>query len=415
MRFMQNKFGLKDFVVVVLIVIVGVLSVLAMMQDDRRWEQSQKIEAKIGSLEQQLARLETKIDEGVSVSGILPGGMIQGTGGVANHGSTQVAVDDLMSIPLTVHRFPKPSFASDPRNNEDYKVGGSFTEIFEAQPAKVTPVLGEDTYGRRVQDLVCESLGDFNPATLEFEGLLAESWIYDPNGMWLRVKLRDNIRFSDGVDITSEDVRWSFHDYINNPELETESVRSIMTNLDRIEVLSDRVFEIHFVEPDAFNLQMALGFYILPKHFYSQFSPKQINQATGLTMGSGPYKFAQLDPDDQWSPGKAVVLVRNEQYWGSKPAIAERRFYTINDETARLTAFKNGEGDMVLPSSSQYVEMVSDPEWEEKAYSLKWLNMRSGYSFVAWQCGPRGGDGKLTPFHDKRVRQAMTLNLDREL
>ncbi|VAX39903.1 Oligopeptide ABC transporter, periplasmic oligopeptide-binding protein OppA (TC 3.A.1.5.1), partial [hydrothermal vent metagenome] len=44
--------------------------------------------------------------------------------------------------------------------------------------------------------------------------------------------------------------------------------------------------------------------------------------------------------------------------------------------------------------------------------AMKWINMRSGYSFIAWQCGER--NGKLTPFHDKRVRQAMTYLLDRE-
>ena len=43
--------------------------------------------------------------------------------------------------------------------------------------------------------------------------------------------------------------------------------------------------------------------------------------------------------------------------------------------------------------------------------------MRSGKSALIWNCGPRGGQGgggKLTPFHDKRVRQAMTMLLDRE-
>jgi len=39
--------------------------------------------------------------------------------------------------------------------------------------------------------------------------------------------------------------------------------------------------------------------------------------------------------------------------------------------------------------------------------------MRSGYSFIAWQCGKRKGE-RLTPFHDKRVRQAMTMLLNRE-
>ena len=39
--------------------------------------------------------------------------------------------------------------------------------------------------------------------------------------------------------------------------------------------------------------------------------------------------------------------------------------------------------------------------------------MRCGYSFIAWQCGPRAGKS-LTPFAYKRVRRAMTMLLDRE-
>ncbi|MAO19889.1 MAG: hypothetical protein CMJ35_13710 [Phycisphaerae bacterium] len=401
---MQNKFGLKDFVLLVLVIIVMVFSVLAMRQDDRRWEQNETLVAKIDSIEQQLARLEGKLESGIIVSN-----------SAGSNGSSSGAERDeswVRDPNVEVVWFDMPGFASDPRQNDDYRVGGTFQETFEAQPAKLTPVLGEDVYGRRVQDQVCETLADYDPVTLELRGWLAEAWQYDPNGYWVRVKIRDIARFSDGEPVTAEDVRWSFHDYINNPELETESLRSILTQIEKVEVISDKVVEIQFNKPDAYNLQSALGFYILPKHFYEQFTPTQINQATALTMGSGPFKFANLNPDNQWTPGETVVLVRNEQYWGVKPAISEMRFNVIQEDVPKLTAFTNGETDMINPSAPQYLEMTERADWEEKAHSLKWLNMRSGYLFIGWQCGPR--DGKLTPFHDKRVRQAMTLNLDRE-
>lgn len=401
---MQNKFGMKDFVLLVLVVIVMVLSVLAMRQDDRRWEQNETLVAKIDSVEQQLARLETKLESGVVLSGASASGPM--SPGAPRDASW------VKDPSAEVDWFDMPVFASDPRGDEDYRIGGTFIETFEAQPRKLTPILGEDVYGRRVQDQVCERLGEYNPVTLEMEGWLAEAWQYDPEGYWVRVKIRDAARFSDGMPVTAEDVRWTFHDYINNPELETESIRSIMSQIDRVEVVSDRVVDFFFKYPDAYNLQSALGFYILPKHFYEQFTPTQINQATALTMGSGPYKFEVMDVNNQWTPGEDAVLVRNEQYWGVKPAIAEMRYNTINEEVPRLTAFTNGETNMILPTSPQYVEKVQEPGWDERAHSLKWVNMRSGYGFIGWQCGPR--DGKLTPFHDKRVRLAMTLNLDRE-
>ena len=403
---MQNKFGLKDFVLMLLVSISIVFSILVMIQDDRGWKQNEALSDKIGTIEQLVSRLDSKLESGISING-------SSNGNNSNNGTNARDESWVKEQGVPVSWFDSFGFANDPRNKPDYTMGGTFKETFEAQPSKLTPVLGEDVYARRIDDQVCETLADFNPETLELDGLLAHAWQYDPEGYWIRVKLRDNARFSDGMPITAEDVRWSFHDYINNPQLETESLRSIMTKLDRIEVVSEKIVDIFFTEPDAYNLQMGLSFYILPKHFYSQFTTAQINQATALTMGSGPFKFESLDPEDQWTPGSDIVLVRNEQYWGPKPALASMRFDVITEDVSKLTSFVNGETHMIRPSSPQFVDKAAQPGWDDSAYSLKWVNMRSGYSFIGWQCGPR--NGKLTPFHDKRVRQAMTLILDRKL
>ncbi len=400
---MQNKFGLKDFVLLVLVSIIGVFVLMSMRQDDRRWKQNESLMNKVGSIEQQIARLEAKLESGVVVSGQRGGG-----------GSAAQSRDDSWAVAGVPVEWQEPwSFANDPRDQVGYRLGGSFTEVFEAQPSKLTPVLAEDVYGRRIGDQVCESLATWDAESLMMRGQLAEAWQQDPKGLWVRVKIRDNARFSDGEPVTAEDVRWTFHDYINNPELETESLRSIMTQIDRVEVISDKVCDIHFKALDAYNLQSALMFYILPKHFYTRFTPSQINQSTGLIMGSGAFKIENLDPDDQWSPGEVVTLVRNEQYWGPKPAVEKLRYYTIDNDIARLVAYQNGETDMILPSSPQFAEKEREPGFEDDTYMLKWVNMRSGYSFIGWQCGPR--NGTLTPFADKRVRQAMTMLLDRDL
>jgi peptide/nickel transport system substrate-binding protein len=69
------------------------------------------------------------------------------------------------------------------------------------------------------------------------------------------------------------------------------------------------------------------------------------------------------------------------------------------------------EGDMITPSSPQFVKKTKEPGWDEANQSLRWVNMRSGYSIIAWNQGKNAG--RQTPFNDKRVRQAMTLCLDR--
>lgn len=406
---MQNKFGLKDFVLMLLVVVVGVLTYMNMKQGDRQWQQNKDLASKVGTVEQQLAKLERNLQSG-SFS------VVAGASGEVGGNAPGLAARDeswAREGGAPVLWFDRPKLATEPYDMPGYQLGGEFTEIFEAQPVKLTPVLAEDTYARRVDDMVCDTLADYDVDGQRLEGTLAEAWQYDPEGYWLRVKLRDHITFSDGVEITGEDVRWSLMDYVNNPELETEALRSVMTSIKNVEVLSDKVVEFTFNQPDAYNLQSALGFYILPKHFYSKFTPSQINQSTSLAMGSGPYKFENLDVDNQWTPGKDIVLVRNEQYWGPKPALASMRYRTITEDIARLTEFRNGNASMIRPSSPQFAQVSREQGFDEFAYALKWVNMRSGYGFIAWQCGPR--NGKLTPFHDKRVRLAMTMILDRQL
>jgi peptide/nickel transport system substrate-binding protein len=404
---MQNKFGLKDFVLLVLVVLIGISIWLNMRQEDRRFVKVHNIESRITGLEQQLARLDRRLEEGVVAVGVA-GPAADGSG------SGAAARDESWARPggVPISWFPRPSFATDPRDKEGFAYGGEFAEIFEAQPVKITAILAEDTYGRRIADVVCESLADWDPKELTLKGTLAEAWQYDPEGFWLRVKLRPNLRFSDGEPLTAEDVRWTFHEYIMNPELETESLRSLFSTIEKVEVLAPDVLEYTFREPSAFHLQAAMGFYVLPKHFYSRFTPSQINQSTGLLMGSGPFQVRNLNPNNQWTPGTDVVLVRNEQYWGVRPALDQMRFKAINDEQARLVAYRNKDGSMIMPSSPQFVQVTREPGWDERNYSLNWMNMRSGYAFIGWQCGPR--NGRPTPFHDKRVRQAMTMLLDRE-
>jgi peptide/nickel transport system substrate-binding protein len=409
---MQNKFGLKDFILLMLVLGIGISLWLNMYQEDRRFIRVRHIEHRLLSIEQQMARLDRRLEEGV-VAMPVAGGASQGT---QARGSQAAGRDESWARPggVPIRWFDRPTFATDPRENESFRYGGEFTEIFEAQPSKITPILAEDTYGRRVGDMVVESAAAYDPHTLQLTGWLAEAWQYDPEGYWLRVKLRPNLRFSDGVPLTAEDVRWTFHEYIMNPELETESLRSTLDRFDRVEVLSDLVYEFHFKEPSAYHLAYALGLSVLPSHFYSRsrFTPSQLNQATGLLMGSGPFALRDLDPNNQWTPGQDVVLVRNESYWGPRPPLDGFRFKAISDELARLVAYRNQEGHMITPSAPQFEQVTREPGWDENTHSLKWLNMRCGYGFIAWQAGER--NGRLTPFHDRRVRLAMTHMLDRE-
>ena len=405
---MQNRFGIKDFVfLVVLLATLGSVW-LSMVQKTRIELAQQGMSAKLADIEQQVAQVNRKLESGAGV-----------TRG-ATAASAAVTTDQTWARPgVKVEHWAAPHCAIDPTTIPGFGSGGEFTELFEAQPAKLTPYISSDVYSTRVLDRVCESLSSFDPKTLRLVGALADGWQIDPDGLWIRAHINPRARFSDGTPVTSEDIRWTYMDFINNPLIEAERTRSTQDNLKEVKVVDGLTVDFIFKEAFFTNILIALGDPILPKHYYAKFEPSQINQGTGMTMGSGPFRLSKLpsgpeELSNQWTPGEDVVLVRNEQYWAEKPALERLRFKSIKDDLGRLVAYRNGEGSMMLPTSPQYNKVLKEEsEFEKSNYALKWTNMRCGYSFIAWQCGPRSGKN-LTPFADKRVRQAMTMLLDRE-
>lgn len=417
---MQNNFGFKDLIVIVLILGLFVSVWLAIHQVDRQWGGVKEANARLESLEQQIVRLEQQVRQRpVVVAPQAPTG--EGPAGVDSTQTPGVARSHAWARPIDVPVIVSEpwDFTTNPYDDPNVVVGGEFHEIYEAQPPKLTPYTYADVYGRRVVEMVTESLGTFDPKTLRMRGLLAEAWQYDPGGMWLRVKIRDEARYSDGAPVLAEDVRWTYHDLLFNPLIEAERFRSVYNAIDRVEVIGDpatsKIVEFAFKSPRFDNLEQAFGFRILPKHIYERWveSPTRFNQSTSLTVGSGPFRFAVVDPDNQWTPGNDIVLVRNEQYWGPRPPLGSYRISVIRDYASKLINFNNGTGDMMRPNSEQFVSQRRDPRFLERADARMWFNMRGGYSFIAWQCGLRNGQ-RLTPFHDKRVRQAMTMLLDRD-
>jgi len=406
---MQNRFTFKDFVVIGLLLVAVFLVIGSITQSDRSFQQLQELGRKVGELERRIRDLA-----------LAPASAPQ-TGATAPANVVAARDESWARAGVPIEWQPEASFPTDPRTVPGFREGGEFIEVFEAQPKKIVPYLYADVYGLRVLDRVCESLAEYDPFTMKLTGALADAWQKDPDGLWIRVHINPAATFSDGAPVTAEDVRWTYMDFVMNPSIDADRARSIFADvLEGVTVIDDRTVEFAFKKALFTNAQSAMGNPILPKHYFSQFEPGQINQGTGLLMGSGPFRLAQIpegpsDLGSQWAPPADIALVRNERWWRGRAPLAAYRFKVITNELARLVEYRNGLASMILPTAPQFNEVLrTDKSFEESNYALKWVNMRSGYSFIAWQTGPRGETGRVPPFHDKRVRQAMTLLLDRE-
>jgi peptide/nickel transport system substrate-binding protein len=166
-----------------------------------------------------------------------------------------------------------------------------------------------------------------------------------------------------------------------------------------------------FKEPYYMAFEAVGGTQVMSKKFYSKYTAEQFNESTGLLLGSGPYRLQ--DPTN-WrpEPGKPIVLVRNERYWG-EPGGPNRLVWRIIDlPAARMTALRNGEIDVYyMPNPDQFDAIKADPALSARVNLFSINTLNGGYYFIGWN---EKRAGKPTPFADVRVRRAMTMLIDRD-
>jgi peptide/nickel transport system substrate-binding protein len=427
---MENRFGVKDFILFALLVVLIGVVLLAMQQYDRQWAEVQKIKGRLDDQGQNLRAIQRALARGISVhSGPTTGASASASDyGEQHYPSTNPAYygkDD---------PFARQKAA---RANPDFAEGDWLVDTSEGGIAKLTPFISADLYADRIQSLIFDSLVGLDPMTLEWQPGLATSWKIEDNvaayekfvaeqktaghsadevakdpklpvPITMTYTVRHDARFSDGSPLTADDVVWTFN-WIFNEKVAAPRDRGSLDRVKSVEKQDDDRVVIKFKEPYYDVIATTGSVYILSKKFYEHYTPEQYNQSVGLVMGSGPYR---METPDGWKAGDGqVVLVRNEHFWGVPPAFDRIIYKEMSNDVARQTAFRNGEIDVLESRALQFDAMVKDKTLMARSQAVNVLSLNGGYSFVAWQ---QKRNGKPTIFADKRVRRAMTMLVDRE-
>jgi peptide/nickel transport system substrate-binding protein len=391
---MENRFGVKDFFLFAFVAVLIVLVVLAMKQFDRQYQEVLLIKNKTNELTSDVVDLRRRIGSG----GFVP----------ANRGSTgqgsgagQPAARDMDVFKYLVKAEARPDFAR----------GDWFVDNFGTKVGKLTPLLATDVYQRWVEYLVIESLAVRDPYTLKYVPRVAWKWDLSEDGLEMVFHLRDDVVFSDGKPLTADDVVFTF-DFIRNPAVDASRSRAYLTMLKEVLKVDDYTVKFTFTEPYYLNFDTISGTGILAKHFYSKYAPNDFNQLVGLMFGSGPYR---LESPDGWAPGKPIVLIRNERYWGVPATFNRMRFAEIQEESAQMVMYGNREFDSIFCTADMFDKLKADQRIMQFSNAFEYPSPYRGYSYIGWNQARRGsGRPEPTHFADKRVRQAMTMLIDRE-
>lgn len=213
-----------------------------------------------------------------------------------------------------------------------------------------------------------------------------------PDKLTFTFKIRQGVKFHNGADMTSEDVKWTFEQFAFGAESPWKGDYAF---IDSLEAPDATTFVVHNKFPFAdFNQGMTFknGGYILNQAF--QESP----EAEQKLMGTGPYLF------EEYTPPTVTRYRRNPEYWG-KPL-------GYFDEVERLgTADKE---KMLADFVARQVHLTYwfTPEERDRivqqrpdALLFEWTQA-AGHNFYMRNDQP--------PFNDVRVRRAMSMSINRQ-
>lgn len=382
---MDSRFTFKDFVFVVLfVVVIGAVAWAA-------WQfsyQEKRLNDVLGAL--------TAIQNDLKT-----GAITHGTGSRAGPTTNSAAGRIRRKNPdgsIYVYYPDPPLTPRDPTQLPDYATGDWLVQNLDTEPKLITPLIETDYSGQLAQAPVLESLLAPNLETFELEPVLAESYEQSGDGLTIRFKLRPNILFSDGQPLTADDVVFTYNT-IMNPGVNAAPLRSYFGNVKSCAKIDNRTIEFKLSEPYFLALDFIGGMTIIPEHVYKFSNGDEYNHRNAVLVGTGPYKV------DKWDRGQQLVMVRNDKYWGERGTFDRLVFRFITNEQAALQAFQNEEIDVFEPDGDQYAKFTADPDFMKKFKAYKYLRVNSGYGFIGYNL-------KHAMFKDKETRRALGMLID---
>ena len=258
------------------------------------------------------------------------------------------------------------------------------------------PVVSDGVYDNYVVSLVFEGLIS-NDAEGQYIPSLAESWELSDDKLTYTFTLKDGITFSDGSNLTADDVAFTYNTI---KEADYAGPRSAVgAAIDTVTVVDDKTIAFKMVKASPANIAN-FTYGIMSKEYYAHSSFEELTQKNPTPMGTGKFVLA----DGGYAPKQYVKLTKNENYWDAEnaPKIDGVTLSEVSEDTV-LSALQAGEIDMCQPAAK--AENVESIESMSNAHLVSYLG--NGYTFMCFNT-------TRPTLAQTEVRQALMYALDRK-
>ena len=293
-----------------------------------------------------------------------------------------VAGETVVGDPTPTDRGPEPS------GTLDYAWHTAFSPRW-FDPAVNTSSVSQFATQYILHDALVKSMPDrpFFPS-------LAQEYTVAEDFTAVNFKLREGLTFHDGSPLTTEDVKFSFENY-------SGTAADVLQGLTKeIEIISDTELTFHFTEP-FLDFMLLYGStatgagWIVPSDYYTEVGAEGFLEAP---VGAGPFRFVENQDNVK------IVYEAFEDYWRKNPGVQTLNFNAITDPATRFAGLSTGELDLANVMTSDLLQtVIDDPNVE--------LVPTTAIPFWIEFIGYTDPD---SPFNDRRVREAVTLALDRD-
>ncbi|MGE8204657.1 peptide-binding protein [Heyndrickxia sp. NPDC080065] len=275
--------------------------------------------------------------------------------------------------------------------------GGSLVIGSTSTPTILNSLYSTDSTSSDMEAFIYNALLKTNEK-FEEDYDLAEDVEESPDGLTYTVKIRKGVKFHDGVELTADDVVFTYNIPLH-PDYNGERGTNFEM-LKEIKKLDNYTVEFKLKRKDAtFKPNTLSSFHILPEHILKDVPVKDLGKNKfnfKSPIGTGPYKFVE------WKEGEYLKFEAFDDYYDGRANLDTLTVKIIPDGNAAIAQLQAGDINFFPGVTSMDLDTVK---------GFNGLKVESGlglsYSFIGW-------NQKKEMFKDKNVRHALTMAIDRQ-
>lgn len=238
---------------------------------------------------------------------------------------------------------------------------------------------------------------------------LATSWKTIDDKTW-EFKLRKGVKFTDGSELTAEDVVFSIDrvpNVPNSPGPFSAYTKAIIAK----EIVDPYTIRFKYAAPYPLAPNDLSTIYIVSKKVATGASTEDFNSGKAA-IGSGRYKLVK------YTSGDRIDLVRNDAYWGEKSPWDTVTFKIIKNESARVAALLSGDVEAIeqMPTAD-LARVKGDPKFSVSSkisHRVIYFNFDHLVRSSPFITDKAGKPMDKNPLLDVRVRRAISRAINRQ-